>query len=87
MNEHQGRFLSMTSPIVVKPYTVNEHISVSPMSEHSGSLSIRSVPLLDYGGCSDQNAQLVRKGRNERAYGLGGAPVVIVHGHQRHVLA
>ena len=27
------------------------------------------------------------KGRNERTYGLGGAPVVIVHGNQRHELA
>ena len=27
------------------------------------------------------------KGRNQRTYGLGGAPVVIVHGHQRYVLA
>jgi len=27
------------------------------------------------------------KGCNKRAYGLGGAPVVIVHGHQRHELA
>ena len=27
------------------------------------------------------------KGRNQRTYGLGGAPVVIVHGNQRHELA
>jgi hypothetical protein len=26
------------------------------------------------------------KGRNERTYGLGRAPVVIVHGNQRHEL-
>ena len=27
------------------------------------------------------------KGCDERAYGLSGTPVVIIHGHQRHVLA
>ena len=71
--------------VLTKGYTLYCGVRVVFQQSHFRVVSPVTMDNVRYGEV--RRALSGAKGRNERTYGLGGAPVVIVHGNQRHELA